>query len=122
MCGQDAPSYSDRTIVVRQYRGSLTDLSALSFINTSAFEINCTSNLNHHRDITMDPIRALLDLLKTNLPAGFPNDLEASIRQIFDRFALVPKHEYEAHLEMLASLNAQVETLEARLAKLETEA
>ena len=70
----------------------------------------------------MDPIRDLLNLLQArfaNASAQAPfSDLEAHVRTLFARFELVPKHEFEAHLQTLASLEAQVAELEAKLAQL----
>lgn len=72
----------------------------------------------------MDPFKVLLDYLRDNLrdklgSAPAMNQLEHRVREIFAKFELVPKHEFAAHLQTLATLEAQVETLERRLAALE---
>ena len=71
----------------------------------------------------MDPLTALLSLLRDNLTGTVPADalasIEAAARDLFARFELVPKHEYEAHVAVLASLEAQVASLEQRLKALE---
>jgi BMFP domain-containing protein YqiC len=73
----------------------------------------------------MDPLRALLAYLQDNLRDKLPTEalagIEATARDLFAKFELVPKHEYEAHLDLLVSLQAQVATLEKRLAALEAE-
>ncbi len=77
----------------------------------------------------MDPLRAFIeslqDILRDKLPSeALKNDalngIEETARELFAKFELVPKHEYEAHVDILASLEAQVATLEQRLAALET--
>ena len=70
----------------------------------------------------MDPIRVFIDTiaqLRPPLPPELRKPLEARIRAAFDAFELVPRHEYVAHLEILRTLEAQVQELEARLAALE---
>ena len=73
----------------------------------------------------MDPLRALMEYLQNNLrdslPAEAMRGVESTARELFAKFELVPKHEYEAHLDVLASLEAQVASLEKRLAALESE-
>ena len=68
----------------------------------------------------MDPIKALLEFLRGIAPSPqvFAT-VEAKVQELFAAFALVPKHEYEAHLDVLATLKNQVADLEARLAALE---
>ena len=66
----------------------------------------------------MDPIRTLLEFLRDRLPQ-FDPEFESRIREIFSKFELVPKHDYEAHLTVLRGLEAQVQELEERLATLE---
>ena len=72
-----------------------------------------------------DPLSTLLDYIRTTFADAVPGDalatLEGTASALFERFELVPKHEYEAHLDILASLNAQVSELEQRLAALEQE-
>ena len=71
----------------------------------------------------MDPLTALLNLLRDNLAGRVPADalagIEAAAQDLFARFELVPKHEYEAHVAVLASLEAHVASLEQRLKALE---
>ena len=71
----------------------------------------------------MDPLTRLLEHIRTTFGDVLPKDaltaLENTATSLFERFELVPKHEYEAHLDVLASLNAQVTDLEQRLAALE---
>jgi polyhydroxyalkanoate synthesis regulator phasin len=68
----------------------------------------------------MDPFKVLLDYLRDNLDsAPAMGQLEQRVREIFAKFELVPKHELAAHLQTLATLEAQVATLERRLAALE---
>ena len=74
----------------------------------------------------MDPLRALIEYLQENfrdtLPSEALSGIERTAQDLFARFELVPKHEYEAHMDVLASLEAQVASLEARLNALETRA
>ena len=71
----------------------------------------------------MDPLTALLDNLRETLTGQVPSDalraIEATAKDLFARVELVPKHEYEAHMAVLASLEAQVASLEKRLQALE---
>lgn len=72
----------------------------------------------------MDPIQSLLERLRTLLPATLQgSDFEASMaRQVqtfFAHFELVPKHEFEAQVQLLESLEAQIASLESRLATLD---
>ena len=71
----------------------------------------------------MDPLRALIEYLQENLRGKLPNEalagIEGTAKELFAKFELVPKHEYEAHLDILASLEAQVASLEKRLDQLE---
>ena len=71
----------------------------------------------------MDPLRALIEYLQENLRGKLPNEalagIEGGARELFAKFELVPKHEYEAQLDILASLEAQVASLENRLDQLE---
>jgi BMFP domain-containing protein YqiC len=71
----------------------------------------------------MDPLRTLIEYLQENfrdkLPAQALAGIEGTARDLFAKFELVPKHEYEAHVDILASLEAQVTSLEARLNALE---
>ncbi|NOX49889.1 MAG: accessory factor UbiK family protein [Gammaproteobacteria bacterium] len=65
----------------------------------------------------MDPIATLLDLIRAKMPDS--TALEAQIGDLMARFELVPKHEYEAHMALLTTLQTQVQSLESRLEDLE---
>ena len=75
----------------------------------------------------IDPLTALLQSIKSVLDQALPTDLAHSVgKDIGSRMqsalkplSLVPKQEFEAQQTLLATLEAQVETLEQRLAKLE---
>jgi BMFP domain-containing protein YqiC len=67
----------------------------------------------------MDPIRHLIEFLNDRF-GDLDAEFEARIRELFGRFELVPKHEYEAHLAVLESLEAEVRELETRLRALES--
>lgn len=74
----------------------------------------------------MDPISQILNALRAALPDQFSaaiSDAEAALRSrlsgLFDEFEWVPKHEYNAHIELLQTLAAQVGELEQRLNELE---
>ncbi len=73
----------------------------------------------------MDPLQRFLEQVRMTLGDALPSDalqtLEANARSLFAQFELVPKHEYEAHMDILTSLNAQVAELEQRIAVLEQE-
>ena len=67
----------------------------------------------------MDPLQTLLTFLRSVAPSGEAFEVvEAKVQEIFHSFALVPKHELEAHLEILETLKSQVTHLEARLDEL----
>ena len=66
----------------------------------------------------MEPIEKLLDFLKDKIPE-VDRELEEPIRKLFNKFELVPKHEYEAHMDILSSLENQVSELEDRVKALE---
>ena len=68
----------------------------------------------------MDPIQALLEFLKGIAPnPQVFSTVEGKVQELFASFALVPKHEYEAHLDVLTTLKSQVADLETRLKALE---
>lgn len=66
----------------------------------------------------MDPIDRLLGFLKEQIPE-IDRAVEEPIRKLLSKFELVPKHEYEAHTEILKSLEAQIKELESRVNTLE---
>ena len=61
----------------------------------------------------MDPIKMLLEYLQTNFADKLPGDavaaIESTARELFARFELVPKHEFEAQTQILASLEQQAD-------------
>ena len=71
----------------------------------------------------MDPLRALIEYLQENFRDKLPTQalagIEGTANELFAKFELVPKHEYQAHVDILASLEAQVASLETRLKALE---
>ena len=71
----------------------------------------------------MDPLTRLLEHIRATFGDVLPKDaltaLENTATSLFERFELVPKHEYEAHMAVLESLQAQVASLEQRLETLE---
>ena len=70
----------------------------------------------------MDPIQTLLSFLRSALPTTNTfAPIEAKVNEIFSSFALVPKHEYEAHLQVLKTLEQQVADLETRLQQIESD-
>ncbi len=69
----------------------------------------------------MDPITTLITTLQKALPQ-LDQSAAPQIRQVMDKFALVPKHEYEAHIQILRTLEAQVRELEAQVAELQAKA
>ena len=74
----------------------------------------------------MDPVKDLLDYLQTNFADKLPQDavsaVESAANELFARFELVPKHEFEAQVQILAALQQQVASLERRLQALEPSA
>lgn len=71
----------------------------------------------------MDPMRAFMEYLQTTLSGRLPGEvlsaIEAQAKELFAKFELVPRADYEAHMDILKSLEAQVATLEQRLKTLE---
>tara|TARA_B100001093_G_scaffold444600_1_gene447726 strand:+ start:546 stop:797 length:252 start_codon:yes stop_codon:yes gene_type:complete len=74
-----------------------------------------------------DPVSALLQSIKSVLDQALPKDLAQSISEeiesrlhaVLKSLSLVPKQEFEAQAELLATLEAQIASLEQRLAQLE---
>ena len=74
-----------------------------------------------------DPVSALLQSIKSVLDQALPKDLAQSISEEIESrlqaalksLSLVPKQEFEAQATLLAMLEAQVASLEQRLAQLE---
>ena len=68
----------------------------------------------------LQSIESVLDqALPTDLAHSVGKDIESRMQSALKSLSLVPKHEFEAQQTLLATLEAQVETLEQRLAKLE---
>ncbi len=67
----------------------------------------------------MDPMQMLLAFLRSVIPSpeAFA-PVEQKVNELFKSVALVPKHEYEAHMQILETLKAQVADLESRLNEL----
>lgn len=74
-----------------------------------------------------DPVSALLQSIKSVLDQALPKDLaqsmseeiESRLQAALKSLSLVPKQEFEAQATLLAMLEAQVASLEQRLARLE---
>ena len=74
-----------------------------------------------------DPVSALLQSVKSVLDQALPKDLaqsmseeiESRLQAALKSLSLVPKQDFEAQATLLAMLEAQVASLEQRLAQLE---
>ena len=74
-----------------------------------------------------DPVSALLQSIKSVLDQALPKDLaqsmseeiESRLQAALKSLSLVPKQEFEAQATLLATLEAQIASLEKRLAQLE---
>ena len=74
-----------------------------------------------------DPFSALIQSIKSVLDQALPKDLAQSISETIESqlqaglksLSLVPKQEFEAQATLLATLEAQIASLEKRLAQLE---
>ena len=60
----------------------------------------------------------IISFLREKIPE-VDRDLEEPIRSLLTKFELIPKNEYEAHMEILKSLEGQVVELEDRVRSLE---
>ena len=75
----------------------------------------------------IDPVSALLQSIKSVLDQALPKDLaqsmseeiESRLQAALKSLSLVPKQEFEAQATLLATLEAQIASLEKRLAQLE---
>ncbi len=67
----------------------------------------------------MEPIEKIISFLREKIPE-VDRELEEPIRNLLSKFELIPKHEYEAHMEILKSLEIQVLELEERVQLLES--
>ena len=74
-----------------------------------------------------DPFSSLLQSIKSVLDQALPKDLaqsmseeiESRLQAALKSLSLVPKQEFEAQATLLATLEAQIASLEKRLAQLE---
>ena len=66
----------------------------------------------------MEPIEKIISFLREKIPE-VDRELEEPIKNLLSKFELIPKHEYEAHMEILKSLEVQVLELEERVRSLE---
>ena len=74
-----------------------------------------------------DPFSSLLQSIKSVLDQALPKDLaqsmseeiESRLQAALKSLSLVPKQEFEAQATLLATLEAQIASLEKRLAHLE---
>ncbi len=71
----------------------------------------------------MEPLRSLLERLQAALPASMRSpeidaQLETAAARFFANFELVPKREYEAHVQIVDRLEARVAELETQIAAL----
>ena len=74
----------------------------------------------------MEPLSSLLERLREALPASLRSaeidaQLEAAAARFFASFELVPKREYQAHVQIVDQLEARVAELETQIAALEAE-
>ena len=60
----------------------------------------------------------IISFLREKIPE-VDRDLEEPIRSLLTKFELIPKNEYEAHMEILKSIEGQVVELEDRVRSLE---
>jgi BMFP domain-containing protein YqiC len=77
-----------------------------------------------HADPFSTILAPILNLLNQALPkdlaSSIGTQIESAMQQAFKKMTLVPKHEFEAQEALLATLEAQVAHLEARLRVLES--
>ena len=74
-----------------------------------------------------DPVKALLQSIKSVLDQALPKglaksmseEIESQLQAALKSLSLVPKQEFEAQAKLLTTLEAQVASLEQRLAQLE---
>jgi BMFP domain-containing protein YqiC len=66
------------------------------------------------------PLEALISRLRDSLGDRAPEErIRPVLDGFFERFQLVPRHEYDTHLADLAKLEDTVSRLEERIAELE---
>ena len=66
----------------------------------------------------VEPIEKIISFLREKIPE-VDRELEEPIKNLLSKFEMIPKHEYEAHMEILKSLEVQVLELEERVRSLE---
>ena len=66
-----------------------------------------------------DPLGALFEILKSQLPQASLLEVQEKVNQLFNHLELVPKKDFEAHRDVLETLKQQVQDLEQRLKTLE---
>lgn len=69
-----------------------------------------------------NPAQDLLNRLQSQFGEPLTDAAETIVERFLAPFALVPKHEFEGHLELLTQLEQSVETLTARVTELEQQA
>ena len=66
-----------------------------------------------------DPLGALFEILKSQLPQASLLQVQENVNQLFSQLELVPKKDFEAHRDVMETLKQQVQDLEQRLKTLE---
>ncbi len=66
-----------------------------------------------------DPLGALFEILKSQLPQASLLQVQEKVNQLFSQLELVPKRDFEAHRDVMETLKQQVQDLEQRLKTLE---
>jgi BMFP domain-containing protein YqiC len=66
-----------------------------------------------------DPLGALFEILKSQLPQASLVQVQEKVNQLFSQLELVPKKDFEAHRDVMETLKQQVQDLEQRLKTLE---
>ena len=68
-----------------------------------------------------NPAQDLLNRLQSQFGEPFSDAAETIVERFLAPFALVPKHEFENHLETLQELEQSIDALTARVAELESQ-
>ena len=69
--------------------------------------------------VFMEPIERIISFLREKIPE-VDRELEEPIRNLLSKVEMIPKPGYEAHMEILKSLEAQILELEERVQSLES--
>ncbi|MFK7912775.1 MAG: hypothetical protein AB8B93_02575 [Pseudomonadales bacterium] len=69
-----------------------------------------------------NPAQDLLNRLQSQFGEPLTDAAETIVERFLAPFALVPKHEFENHLELLTQLEQSIETLGSRVTELEQQA